>query len=87
VSRFDPALFSYPAPWRQPADAVSMAGMAVSVVRYSDRPQLWRQITQLSDEVWPEYNVHGEIISRHWPYCMSDSPTINSCCTTTNLTP
>lgn len=41
--------------------------MATSLVRYSDRPQLWEQISDLSDEVWPEYNVHGEIIGRYWP--------------------
>jgi hypothetical protein len=44
-----------------------MACMAVIVVRYSDRPELWQQNTQLSDEVWPEYNVHGEVVSRYWP--------------------
>jgi hypothetical protein len=43
-----------------------MACMAVTVVRYSDRPELWEQITQLSDEAWPEYNVHGEVVSRYW---------------------
>lgn len=37
------------------------------MVRYSDRPELWQQITSLSDEAWPEYNVHGEVISRYWP--------------------
>ena len=28
---------------------------------------MWQQITTLSDEAWPEYNVHGEVISQHWP--------------------
>ena len=55
------------ASWRLDADAVSMRRMAVTVVRYSDRPELWQQIAQLSDEAWPEYNVHGEVISRYWP--------------------
>ena len=44
-----------------------MACMAVTVVRYSERPELWEQIAQLPDEAWPEYNVHGEVINRYWP--------------------
>jgi hypothetical protein len=44
-----------------------MACMAVTLVRFGDRPQLWQQIRQLSDEVSPEYNVHGEVVSRWWP--------------------
>jgi hypothetical protein len=28
------------------------------VVRYSERPELWDSIRDLSDEVWPEYNMH-----------------------------
>ena len=44
-----------------------MACMSVTVVRYSDRPELWQQIMGLSDEAWPEYNMHGEVVSRYWP--------------------
>jgi hypothetical protein len=30
-------------------------------VRYSERPELWEEnISILSDEVWPEYNQHGD---------------------------
>jgi hypothetical protein len=36
------------------------------VVRYSERPELWKAISGLSDEVWPEYNVHGETINHYW---------------------
>jgi hypothetical protein len=36
------------------------------VVRCSERPELWKSISDLSDEVWPEYNVHGEAIDRYW---------------------
>ena len=39
---------------------------ACTVIRYSERPALWDQIADLSDEVWPEYNVHGEIVNRYW---------------------
>jgi len=34
------------------------------VVRYSERPELWESISSLSDEVWPEYNQHGDISER-----------------------
>ena len=35
--------------------------MEPQVVRYSERPELWDAIETLSDEVWPEYNQHGDI--------------------------
>jgi hypothetical protein len=38
----------------------------LQVVRYSERPELWDDIAGLSDEVWPEYNVHGEFINHYW---------------------
>jgi hypothetical protein len=31
--------------------------MDPQVMRYSERPELWDSIRDLSDEVWPEYNV------------------------------
>src|SRR5439155_23433360 len=36
------------------------------VVRYSERPELWDAIEDLSDEVWPEYNKHGDTLNHHW---------------------
>ena len=48
--------------------------MTVTVVRYSERPELWDQIADLSDEVWPEYNVHGEIVSTYWPQLYEQFP-------------
>jgi len=36
------------------------------VVRYSDRPELWDGISDLSREVWPEYNLHGETPNYYW---------------------
>jgi len=35
-------------------------------VRYSERPELWDSIRDLSDEVWPEYNLHGETLNHYW---------------------
>jgi hypothetical protein len=36
------------------------------VVRYSERPELWDSISGRSDEVWPEYNQHGEALNQYW---------------------
>ena len=40
--------------------------MDPQVLRYSERPELWNNIRDLSDEVWPEYNVHGETLNYYW---------------------
>jgi hypothetical protein len=36
------------------------------VVRYSERPELWDGIGDLTDEVWPEYNQHGQTLNHYW---------------------
>jgi len=41
--------------------------MGVTFVRDSDRPELWERIANLSAEVWPEYNTHGDVLSAYWP--------------------
>ncbi len=40
--------------------------MDPQVVRYSERPELWDDIGELSGEVWPEYNLHGETLNHYW---------------------
>jgi hypothetical protein len=40
--------------------------MTPQVVRYSERPELWDSIGDLSSEVWPEYNVHGDVLNQYW---------------------
>ena len=40
--------------------------MDPQVVRYSERPELWDSIRDLSEDVWPEYNLHGETLSYYW---------------------
>ena len=40
--------------------------MAVVAVRYSDDPSLWQRIGGLSAEVWPEYNLHGDVLNVFW---------------------
>ena len=44
------------------------------VVRYSERPELWDAISGLSDEVWPEYNKHGDELNRYWGQLYDDFP-------------
>ncbi len=40
--------------------------MGFVVVRHSERPELWEGIDALSSEVWPEYNLHGEVLGAYW---------------------
>jgi len=40
--------------------------MQPRVVRYSERPELWDSIGDLSAEVWPEYNMHGQTLNHYW---------------------
>ena len=35
-------------------------------VRFSENPVLWERIAGLSAEVWPEYNRHGDVLTRFW---------------------
>ena len=48
--------------------------MAPRVVRYSERPELWERIEDLSSAVWPEYNLHGEELDRYWARLYEDFP-------------
>jgi hypothetical protein len=41
--------------------------MAVVAVRFSDDPSLWDRIGGLAAEVWPEYNLHGDVLNVFWP--------------------
>lgn len=36
------------------------------MVRYSEQPGLWESINDLSAQVWPEYNTHGQTLNRYW---------------------
>ena len=40
--------------------------MDPQVVRYSEQPELWDEIGDLSGDVWPEYNLHGETLNYYW---------------------
>jgi GNAT superfamily N-acetyltransferase len=40
--------------------------MQTSVISYAERPELWHASADITREVWPEYNQHGEVIGRYW---------------------
>jgi hypothetical protein len=44
------------------------------MARYSDRPELWAQTNEISEEVWPEYNLHGAVLGRFWGRLREELP-------------
>lgn len=36
------------------------------VIRYSQRPELWKDTSTITREVWPEYNLHSEDPNGYW---------------------
>jgi hypothetical protein len=36
------------------------------VVRYSERLELWDALGDLFNDVWPEYNQHGDELNYYW---------------------
>jgi hypothetical protein len=40
--------------------------MPMVSVRFADQRTLWQQISGLSAEVWPEYNLHGDVLNQFW---------------------
>jgi hypothetical protein len=44
------------------------------VLRYSDRPELWDSLEHLSSEVWPEYNLHGDVLNQYWDQLYTTFP-------------
>jgi hypothetical protein len=40
--------------------------MAVVSVRFIDQPTLWPRSVDFSAEIWPEYNLHGDVLNQFW---------------------
>ncbi|SDD59220.1 GNAT family N-acetyltransferase [Actinokineospora iranica] len=40
--------------------------MTALIVDHDDRPDLWQRIPVLFAGVWPEYNIHGDVIAGYW---------------------
>lgn len=48
--------------------------MAVVVVRYSERPELWDRVSDLSSQIWPECNLHGDVTNPNWGRLYDELP-------------
>src|SRR6476646_12204188 len=48
--------------------------MGVTVIRYSERPELWDDTDSVSRAVWPEYNLHGDRLGVYWARLFDDFP-------------
>jgi GNAT superfamily N-acetyltransferase len=48
--------------------------MSVTAVRYVERPELWADTDAVSEAVWPEYNLHGDVLNRYWGRLVTDFP-------------
>jgi ribosomal protein S18 acetylase RimI-like enzyme len=48
--------------------------VAITVIRYSERPELWEDTDAVSEAVWPEYNNHGDVLNRYWGRLFEDFP-------------
>jgi GNAT superfamily N-acetyltransferase len=44
------------------------------VIRYSQRPELWKDSATITREVWPEYNLHSEDPHGYWGRLFEDFP-------------
>jgi hypothetical protein len=48
--------------------------MAITVIRYSECPELWEDSDAVSRAVWPEYNLHGDVLGRYWGRLFEELP-------------
>ena len=40
--------------------------MAIIALRYSESPELWERIQDLDADVWPQYNLKGDVMNVYW---------------------
>ena len=48
--------------------------MTLSTFRCSERPELWDRVPALFAGVWPEYNLHGDVMAGYWQRLFGDLP-------------
>jgi GNAT superfamily N-acetyltransferase len=53
--------------------------LSIELVRYSERPELWAATGDISAEVWPEYNLHGDVLNAYWRQLPSEFPDYQFC--------
>jgi hypothetical protein len=46
----------------------------MKLIRYTERPDLWASSLEISHEVWPEYNQHGDVVSENWERLFDEFP-------------
>jgi galactose mutarotase-like enzyme len=51
-----------------------IAATAIVMARASDRPELWAETNEISEEVWPQYNLHGAVLGRFWGRLRDEFP-------------
>lgn len=53
--------------------------MSARLIRYSERPELWSGTDEISAEVWPEYNLHGDVLNALWGRLPDEFPDYQFC--------
>ena len=48
--------------------------MKYGVFTHADRPDLAERAAELGDEIWPEYNRHGDVVNQWWHRMRVDFP-------------
>lgn len=48
--------------------------MTVRAFTFAQRPELWDGLEDLSRDVWPEYNRHGDVLNRYWSRLYDELP-------------
>ncbi len=48
--------------------------MTIKIVHHGDWPGLAERAEDVDEDVWPEYNRHGDILNGHWPRLYTDFP-------------
>lgn len=48
--------------------------MGNQVIRYSERPELWKDTAEITREVWPEYNLHSDDPHHYWDRLFDEFP-------------
>lgn len=46
----------------------------LTTIRYSERPELWDRTAGLAAEIWPEYNLHGDVLNVYWSRLYEEFP-------------
>jgi hypothetical protein len=48
--------------------------MGIVALSYEAAPERWEQAPDITSEVWPEYNQHGDVLNRYWGRLYDEFP-------------